>query len=144
MTNQQVAEFVAAKKHAKELVKQKMVSAMKDGLPILVDLVYEEHMNAKERTSLAVQIELIYKSMRKLDNPCSLHLCSMGNTIEEQLTGMRYQFWPMTSHKESVDEVAKRLGKVPIYLSPDGPEELKEVNAGSSPLIQIMHTSSVD
>jgi Trm5-related predicted tRNA methylase len=108
-----------------------MAEAVTKGLPILIDLVYEEHMNAKERTSLAVQIELIYKSMRKLDNPCSLHLCSLGNTIEEQLIGMRYHFWPMTSHKESVAEVAKKLGKEPIYLSPDGREELKEVNTGN-------------
>jgi Trm5-related predicted tRNA methylase len=59
-----------------------MIDAIKIGLPILVDFVYEEHMNSKERTSLAVQIELIYKSMRKLDNPCSLHLCSLGGNVE--------------------------------------------------------------
>jgi Trm5-related predicted tRNA methylase len=58
-----------------------MFGAMTTGLPILIDLVYEGRMNTKERTSLSVQIELIYKSMRKLDNPCSLHLCSMGGYI---------------------------------------------------------------
>lgn len=62
---------------------------MKTGLPILIDAVYEEHMNTKERKSLGIQIELIYKSMRRLEHPCSLHICSLGSTLEEGLKHMR-------------------------------------------------------
>lgn len=59
------------------------------------------------------------KSIKHIDDPPGIHLCSVGGGLKSQLEKMRYQYWTLTSNTDNVLEVAKRMNKKPIYLSPD-------------------------
>ena len=66
------------------------MNARYTGLPILIDVVYENKMNPKENKSLAIQIQLIMKTMKHIDNPPGIHLCSVNGYAKEQLNRMGY------------------------------------------------------
>ena len=78
-------------------------------------------MNLKENKSLGTQIELIMKAIKHTDKPPGIHLCSVGGFAKDQLERMGYQYWTLTSSSDDIIEVSKKLGKQPIYLSPDAP-----------------------
>lgn len=48
---------------------------------------------------------------------------------------MRYEHWILRSNAENVVQVAKKLNKKPIYLSPDASEELLEVDPDAAYVI---------
>ena len=104
-------------------------------MPILIDIVYEERMNSKENRSLCTQVELIMKAIRHMEDPPGIHLCSVQGFAKEQLQKMRYQFWKLKSNEEDILEVAKKMNKKPIYLSPDAPDPLTEIDPDAAYII---------
>jgi len=50
---------------------------MQDGLPILIDMVYEDKMNRIENKSLAKQVELIMKAIKHAEKVPSIHICGL-------------------------------------------------------------------
>lgn len=127
LSPEEVKKFVVERKQAKELGRQRAIQGMLNGQTIMVDLVFESRMNGKENKSLSKQIELITQAVKKADNPPSLHLCSFGGGIQQQLQKMGMQYWHLTTHTENIAEVAAKLGKRPIYLSPDAEKDLETV-----------------
>lgn len=105
------------------------MAALQTGLPILIDAVYESKMNPKENKSLAIQIQLIMKTIKNMENPPGIHLCSIHGFAKGQLERMGYQHWTLTSSSENIIEVSKKLGKKPVYLSPDAPEPLLDIDS---------------
>lgn len=103
---------------------------MATGMPILVDLVFEEKMNEKENRSLAKQLKLIMKLIKHVEDPPSIYLCNFQGGITEQLDRMGYKFWPLTTSLDSVAEVGATLQKKLIYLSPDAPLPLESIDKG--------------
>jgi hypothetical protein len=73
--------FLDARKEKKRIAKEKMMQALIDGQQVLVDMVYEKVMNEKENKSLAIQVELIMKTIRHLNNPPGIHLCNVGGLV---------------------------------------------------------------
>ena len=111
------------------------MKGLETGMPILIDMVYENKMNAKENKSLAMQIELIMKSLKHMEDPPGIHLCSVGGVVEEQLQKMNYHYWTLKSNHEDVLDVAKSLNKKPVYLSPDAPNTLTEIDPEAAYII---------
>jgi hypothetical protein len=72
---------------------------LEDGQMMFVDMVYEKNMNEKENKSLAIQIELIMKAIRHLQQPPGIHLCSVGGVVQQQLEKMCYHYWTLKSHQ---------------------------------------------
>ena len=56
MSEVEKREYLDEKKAKRKEAKDKVRKAMKDGRPILLDLVYEGRMNDKENTSLGKQV----------------------------------------------------------------------------------------
>ena len=79
---------------------------------------------------MAIQIELIMKSLKHLEKPPGIHLCSVLGGIKAQLEKMNYKYWTLTSSEEDVVTVAKKMGKNPVYLSPDAPSTLDKIDPG--------------
>lgn len=96
-------------------------------MPILLDLVYEKKMNDKENKSLGVQIELIMKCIKHIDDPPGIHLCSVQGGIKAQLEKMSYHYWTLSSSEEDVIAVGKKMNKKLVYLSPDAPDPLEKI-----------------
>lgn len=48
---------------------------------------------------------------------------------------MGYHHWILNSNKEDVLEVAKRIGKKPVYLSPDAHDELEMIDPDTAYII---------
>lgn len=85
MTEEEAREFIKAKREKKKMVKERTIKALESGMPILIDMVYEDKMNEKENKSLATQIELIMKVVKLMENPPGIHLCSVGGEGKKQL-----------------------------------------------------------
>lgn len=68
------------------------------------------------------------KSIRHLEQPPGIQLCSVGGFAEKQLQKMNCHFWTLESHMEDVVQVAKTMNKKLVYLSPDAPEPLESVD----------------
>jgi Trm5-related predicted tRNA methylase len=124
MNSEEIKLFLAGKKKAKLEQRDRTAMGLQLGTPILVDAVFEAKMNEKENKSLAIQIELIMKAIKHVENPPGIHLCSVGGKFKTQLEKMGYQHWILTSTADDVVEVAKKLNKQPVYLSPDAQEEI--------------------
>lgn len=75
------------------------------------------------------------KSIKHTENPPGIHLCSVGGFAKAQLERMGYQYWTLTSSEEDVLEVSKKMGKKPVYLSPDAPEPLTKIDPDCSYII---------
>ena len=61
-----------------------------------------------------------------------------------QLEKMGYNFWPLTTHTENIDETGKILNKKLVYLSPDAELPLEKIESGTNNNTQTLHTSSED
>lgn len=70
-----------------------------------------------------------------MENPPGIHLCSVSGGFKEQLEKMRYQHWILKSNTQNVLEVAHKLNKNPVYLSPDSPHELLEIDPSAAYII---------
>lgn len=63
---------------------------------------------------------------------------------------MKYNYWTLTSSADNVVEVAKKLNKKPVYLSPDASEELLEIDPNAAYIIgglvdrTVMKNASLD
>ena len=99
MTKEEASQFIHEQKQQKQLTREKMQRAVQVGLPILIDCSFEDKMSIKERKSLGMQIDLIFKRMRGVINPCSLHVCSVANSIEAILTKLLANDVQMSVHK---------------------------------------------
>ena len=75
---------------------------MTTGQVFMLDLVYDDFMNGKEKKSLAKQIELIMIAIKRIESPPSIHLCSFQGGIKEQLEKMGYQHWPIWTYTENI------------------------------------------
>lgn len=49
-----------------------------------------------------------------------------------QLEKMGYNFWPLTTHTENIDETGKILNKKLVYLSPDAELPLEKIESGTN------------
>lgn len=49
---------------------------------------------------------------------------------------MGYNFWPITTHQENIEETGKQLNKKLVYLSPDAELPLEKIEPGIHPLMQ--------
>ena len=70
-----------------------------------------------------------------MEEPPGIHLCSVGGFGLERLQKMNYEFWTLKSNPENVLEVAKSLNKKPIYLSPDAPNPLMQIDPNAAYII---------
>lgn len=90
------------------------------------------------------------KSIKHIEDPPGIHLCSVAGGLKTQLERMRYQHWILTSSADNVLEVAKKLNKKPVYLSPDSPDELLEIDPDAAYIIgglvdrTVMKNASLD
>ena len=75
------------------------------------------------------------KAIKHMEDPPGIHLCSVGGLGLEQLQKMKYQYWTLKSNSEDILEVAKALKKKPIYLSPDAPDHLTEIDPDAAYII---------
>lgn len=64
------------------------------------------------------------KCIKHLEDPPGIHLCNVIGGIKNQLEKMSYHYWTLSSSEENILEVAKKMGKKLVYLSPDAPEPL--------------------
>lgn len=92
---------------------------METGQVMMIDIVFEDRMGAKENKSLAKQIELITKVIKHTEDPPSIHLCSFGGLVQGHLEKMGLKYLPLITHLEDIVEVGQKLGKKLVYLSPD-------------------------
>ena len=75
------------------------------------------------------------KSLKHMEDPPGIHLCSVGGVVKEQLEKMNYHYWTLKSNSEDVLDIAKALNKKPVYLSPDAPDQLMEIDPDTAYII---------
>ena len=85
MNEEEVRAYLDEKKTYKIKAKERSIKALEVGMPILVDMAYESRMNNKENKSLAMQIELIMKAVKHMEDPPGIHLCSVGGIVRDRL-----------------------------------------------------------
>lgn len=59
------------------------------------------------------------KALKHIEDPPGIHLCSVAGGLKTQLEKMKYNYWTLTSSPDNIIEVAKKMNKKPVYLSPD-------------------------
>ena len=75
------------------------------------------------------------KAIKHMEDPPGIHLCSVAGGFKAQLEKMKYHYWTLTSSADDIVEVAKKLGKNPVYLSPDSPDELNAIDPNAAYII---------
>ena len=99
---------------------------------IIFDLEFVEIMKEREMKSLVLQLSYSYGLNRHLKFPFNFNLFSFKNSIKFEAEKMGGKFWQMNFHEENFYEneeiISNNQWKNLIYLSPDSPNILKEVN----------------
>jgi tRNA (guanine9-N1)-methyltransferase len=127
MTIEERTLFINKERAVKAAVKQKMEEARFTGMSIVIDLSYEEFMCSAEIRSLALQLNQSVSSLKKMTKLVNLNFCPMVGKIKEECDKMGLNKWIVNHYEKSLAELEVFKGKPIIYLSPDGPEELTDV-----------------
>lgn len=75
------------------------------------------------------------KAVKHLEDPPGIYLCSVGGSFEAQLKKMRSENWVLKQSTDNILEVAKKINKKPVYLSPDAEDELSEIDPEAAYII---------
>ncbi|CAL4112415.1 unnamed protein product [Meganyctiphanes norvegica] len=120
-----------SKKEIKEKIKKKLIQAQNiSSVKICVDLQYGNIMSDKEKTRLALQLGRIYGSNRASENPAHLYFINLSENSDifkkacEKCEGFDH-YIVERSHQSAIELFPQ--GNI-VYLSPDSPNVLKEVN----------------
>ncbi|OQS00621.1 hypothetical protein ACHHYP_18012 [Achlya hypogyna] len=121
-------EKIAQKRLAKARLEDKLNSAMATGLRVVVDLAFLQEQTQRERNSVIKQAACAYGAMKKAEHPSllSLHFASYHGEIAALCDKRGVGSWKATRHPEPIDEVFPNDEL--IFLSPDSPNVLTEVN----------------
>jgi tRNA (guanine9-N1)-methyltransferase len=97
---------------------------------IIFDLEFVDIMKEREMKSLVLQLSYCYGLNRYLKNPFNLNLFSFNNSVKFETEKMGGKFWHVNFNEENFyenEEIISNKDNL-IYLSPDSPNILKDIN----------------
>jgi tRNA (guanine9-N1)-methyltransferase len=96
---------------------------------IVIDLSFESVHSEKEIRSVAQQIQNSFGCLRKSKRPLEVHLTSVTGRTEDALKRHAgYPKWQMEKHSETYLEVFADQRSQLVYLSPDSPNVLDNID----------------
>ncbi len=114
------------KRDQEENLKKGLLSKYK----IIFDLEFVDIMKEREMKSLVLQLGYCYGLNRYLKNPFNFNLFSFKNSVKLEAEKMGGKFWHVNLNEENFyenEEIISNINNL-IYLSPDSPNILKEIN----------------
>lgn len=116
-----------------KMYEENLIKGLNSELKIIFDLDYLNLMKTREIKSLATQIASSYNINKKNKIPFCMHVTSFTGESRLELESMGAKSWLMHFHEQKFTEVEDfiKSGRDIIYLSPDSPNILEEINEKS-------------
>ncbi|OQV21183.1 putative tRNA methyltransferase 10-like protein B [Hypsibius exemplaris] len=118
------------KKDVRKALRNKLEGALRNGVKLVVDMSFSDIMSPKEIGQLASQINYMYSTNKKVEQPFCMHLCGLEkgtllrSEVEKRCPGFdNYKIKVFEEHLETI--FAK---EDLIYFSPDSPNILTEID----------------
>lgn len=94
---------------------------------VIIDLSFTSFMDNKELRSVITQLSFLYGFLKRSEKPLELHFCSFIGDIKDMLINLQgFTNWRVFLHEESLVDLFS-FDEL-VYLSPDAPNELTELN----------------
>ena len=133
LTDEQRHQYYRSKVAQLKLQDQNLKLGLNSDYKIVFDLDYLHLMKPVEIKSLASQLSYCYSLNKKLKTPFLYHFSNYKDEVKFEMESMGSKNWLAKFHEEKFYEIEEVMssGRDIVYLSPDSPEVLKEVDCNS-------------
>jgi tRNA (guanine9-N1)-methyltransferase len=116
-----------------KLYEENLKKGLNSQYKIIFDLDYTNLMKTREIKSLASQIASCYNINKKINIPFCMHITSFTGEAKFELEAMGANNWLINFHEQNFPDVEDLMnsGRDIVYLSPDSPNILQEINEKS-------------
>lgn len=130
MSKEERIEYYRKKEEEENAKLENLKRGLKSNYKIIFDLDYLNLMKKTEIKSLTSQVSYSYSLNKTLKTPFCFYLCNYVGEVKKEMEMMGSSNWSVKFYEEKfyqVEEIIKSERDI-IYLSPDSPNVLSEVN----------------